>query len=502
MGRLGDILRRGAVGAAGALALAASASGSAAPVPAPPAAEPDLAAVSRRMARVDLGAAPAPAREARARVLAAPASGRGAAPPVERFLALYALPRDPETWQAFRVLSDAPGGAFWGSLGMSRVYVEWGTFDQAEAELERARSAAPRNWLARLVRAESRERSGRPAESRADYLDVLAADAENPAARLGMARLSRQQGDPEAAYLHASHSIDAIPDQTAAPLLLGRLALDMGEARAAIGWLGSASARAPRDPALRSALARARLLSGDPAAAVAEWQAALAVRETREDLRGLAVAARAARDLPVELPALERLVELDPRDGGAWSRIGALRLARGDEARAEAAFRRALDLAPGGDPPSRLGLGRILVARGRPLEALEQLRAAGEPAREDRERLERRLRVAETRYAEPRAIEWEVGGRVERVWRDEGGDRRRTGVIEVQVAVDDAGEAVEVAFVKDTLGDAWAAASAYWNLKDATYAKGKAGRHAFEFAVGPQGGGRPAGGAARAGARP
>jgi hypothetical protein len=110
--------------------------------------------------------------------------------------------------------------------------------------------------------------------------------------------------------------------------------------------------------------------------------------------------------------------------------------------------------------------------------------------REDRERLERRLRVSETRYTDPRAIEWEVAGRVERVWRDEGGDRRRGGVIEVQVAVDDAGEGVEVALVKDTAGDPWAAASAYWKLKDATYAKGKAGRHAFEFTLGPAG--RPA----------
>jgi Flp pilus assembly protein TadD len=488
MERTRSILRRGAVARACAVALAAAAAGGTArgAPPAPPRAqEADLAAVSRRMASVDLGAAPAPPREARARVLAAPASGRGAAPPLERFLALYALPRDPETWQAFRVLSDAPGGAFWGSLGMARIYVEWGTFDQADAELERARAASPRNWLARLLRAEARERSGRPAEARADYLDVLAVDAENPSARLGMARLSRHQGDPEGAYLHASHSIDALPDQTAAPLLLGIVALEMGEARAAVGWLGAASARAPRDAALRSALARARLLSGDPAAAAGDYQAALAVRETREDLRGLAVAARASRDPSAELPALERLVELDPRDGGAWSRLGALRLVRGDEGRAESAFRRALDLTSGGDPPSRLGLGRILVSRGRPLEALEQLRAAGEPGREDRERLERRLRVSETRYEEPRAIEWEVAGRVERVWREEGGDRRRSGVIEVQVAVDDAGEAVEVAFVKDTAGDPWAAASAYWNLKDATYAKGRAGRHAFEFTLGP-----------------
>jgi tetratricopeptide (TPR) repeat protein len=437
------------------------------------------------MAAVDLGAAAPPSREERARRLAAPPAGPGATAPLERFLALYALPRDPAAWQAFRVLSGSPGGAFWGSLGMARIYVEWGTWDQAEAELERARGAAPGNWLARLVRAEARERAGRPAEARADWLDVLAADPENPAARLGLARLARQQGDPETATLHASHALDALPEQTAAPLLLGLVALDAGEARAAVGWLGAAAARAPRDAPLRSALARARLLAGDGAAAAAEYRAALAIRETREDLRGLAVAGRLARDPAVELPALERLVELDPRDGGAWSRLGVLRLARGDEARAEPAFRRALELSPGGDPPSRLGLGRILVVRGRPLEALEQLRAAGEIGREDRERLERRLRVAETRYAEPRGVEWEVAGRVERVWRDEGGDRRRGGVIEVQVAVDDAGEAVEVVIVRDTAGDPWAAASAYWNLKDATYAKGRAGRHAFEFRLAP-----------------
>jgi hypothetical protein len=86
---------------------------------------------------------------------------------------------------------------------------------------------------------------------------------------------------------------------------------------------------------------------------------------------------------------------------------------------------------------------------------------------------------------------------VERVWREEVGDRRRGGVIEVQVAVDDAGEAVEVALVKETAKDPWAAVSAYWNLKDATYAKGRAGRHAFEFTLGPAG--RPV---ASRGARP
>jgi tetratricopeptide (TPR) repeat protein len=443
----------------------------------------ELAAVSLAMSRVDLFTpvhVPAGQRDA---ILEAPAGGPGAAAPVDRFLALYALPRDEATWKAYRGLADAPGGAVWGGLGMARVYLAWGTLDQADAEIARIRAAAPGNWIALGLRAEAQERRGRTAEARADYSDVLLADPENAAARLGMARLARQQGDVEGAYRAAAHALQALPEQVAAPTLLGTLALDLGRRQEAVAWLARASERAPRDAALRASLARARLAAGDAPGAVADWKASLALQESLEGLRGLALAAQAARDADSELGAVRRITELDPGPATGWKRLAELRMAVRDEEGAEGALRRAVERDPQ-DPESRLALGRILLARHQPLQALEQLRAAGEPARAERGALERRLHVAETRQRDLGAVQRAVAARMDRVWREEPDDRRGPGVVQVRVSVDDAGEATEVAIVGDTLRDEWVVASAYWNLKDASYAKGKPGRYTFKFAVG------------------
>jgi len=457
-------------------ALAAAPEGTSAPP------GPDLVAVSRAMSRVDLSPPTLPSAERRAQLPAAPASGAEAEDPSHRFLALYRLPRDEETWKAFRALSEAPGGAAWGSLGMARIYIGWGTFDQADAELARAMAAAPRNWIALSLRAEAQERRGRLAEARADYGDVLRLDPENPSARLGMARLHRQQGDSEAAYLDAAHSLKALPEQTAAPTLLGALALDLGKRQEAVGWLAKAADRAPRDASLRAALARARLAAGDAPGAVAEWKVALALQETLDGLHGLATAAQAAKDPDSELLAVRRITEMEPGPSANWKRLADLRMAVRDEEGAEGALRRAVERDPR-DGASRLALGRIMLARNQPREALEQLRAAGDVARPERAALERRLRVAETRHSDLKAIERAVAVRMDRVRRDEPDDRRGPGVVELRVSVDDAGEASEVTVVRDSLGDEWVVASAYWNLKDANYAKGKPGRYTFRFTV-------------------
>jgi len=440
-------------------------------------ADPDLVSVSRAMAAIDLGAPAAP------RALAAPAGEAGSAEAVDPFLTVYALPRDERAWGAFRKLADQSPTVPWGSLGMARVYIAWRTFDQAETELARARALAPGNFIVLCLRAEMEERAGSTADARADYLDVLRIDPENPQARLGLARILARQGDAAGAHAEARRSLDALPGQTAALALLGTTAAEMGRGQEAVDYLSRAAAASPRDPEVRQALGRARLAAGDAAGSVAEWRAAVAIEATPATLGGLATAAAEAGDAEAQLEAAQGIVRLEPGPAANWRRLASLRLAARDEEGAEGALKRVVERDPR-DAQSRLELGRILLGRGEALFALEQFRAAGEVARAERGALERRLQVSPSAGADLGAIQRLVAGRLDRVTRDDPDTPRQPGHLVMRVTVEEGGSASEVAVVEDTARDEWVRASAYWNLKDATYPKGKTGRFTFRFAPG------------------
>jgi len=433
----------------------------------------DLVSVSREMARVDLGGPPSAAR--------AEAEGPAGSEVVERFLSLYALPRDEAAWGAYKALAHDSPKLPWGSLGMARVYISWGTLDQAEAELRRARDADPSNWISLLLGAWTEERAGRVADARLHYLAVLNVDGENPEALLGLARISVLQGNVEAAYDLARRSLDALPGQTAALRLLGETAGALGLKGEAVEHLAGAAASSPRDAGIRAGLARARLANGDAKGAVAEWKAALALEETREGMRGLLDAATQAGDLDSQLAAALGIARLEPGVAENWRRLAALRLAERDEEGAEGALRRAVDRDPR-DSESRLALGRILLGRGQVLLAMEQFRAAGEAARAERAALERRLLVSAIPSTDPAQIQRIVAGRLDRVQREDPAATRSPGILVMRVAVVPGGEAGEVAVVEDTARDEWVRASAYWNLKNATYPN-KTGHLTFRFAV-------------------
>jgi len=430
----------------------------------------DLVAVSRAMARVDLGAPAA----------GADAGDQGAV--VSRYLELYAAPRDEQTWGSFRGLADKNPGVPWGSLGMARIYVAWGTLDQADAELKRARAIDPSNWIAVLLRAAMEEKGGQSADARADYLDVVRIDPESPAARLGLARMLFQDGDVEGAYREAQRSLAALPGQTAALALLGQAAASLGRQGEAVDYLSRAAAASPRDAALRADLARVRLATGDAAGAVADYRAALKLQESLAWLRGLAAAASQAEDIDAEVFAAQGIARLEPGPAENWRRLAELRLEQRDEEGAEGALRRVIERDPQ-DAQSRLELGRILLARGQPLLAMEQFRAAGDLARAERTALERRLRVFPISAADPARIQRVVAERLDRLVREDSSGATPAGAIVLRVTVGAGGEASEVAVVEDTANSEWVRASAYWNLKNATYPN-KTGRLTFRFTLG------------------
>jgi tetratricopeptide (TPR) repeat protein len=397
-----------------------------------------------------------------------------------QFLAVAAQPGIDERWGGFRDLSRQLPGSPLPWVGMARTYVGWRTWDQAEKAVAGALQRDPRCWLAVRVRAELEEARGQAEPARADYQAVLAADPGNSEAHLGLARLARARGDAQEARAQASAAAEGPGNLPGAYRILAQLAEEAGDREAAVDSWRSAVAQDARDRDARVALARLLGTMGDQAAAAAEWQAALDLQEDPEALAALADAARVAGDVEQEQRALERLAQLRPSPE-QWRRVAEVRLAARDAVGAERAYRRVLEARPR-DEQASLGLGRILEARGDATGAVELLRAAGEPGREERAALEKRLHLEKLSRPDLAALQKAVQALVDRTYRDRlASSPSLSGNLRVRVAVDGDGAPTTVEVLEDSVHDGDVRACAYWNLRDATYPPGQPGRYSFAF---------------------
>ncbi len=443
----------------------------------------DLVAVARALTEIEAAEMGGRIAEERQRRVA-----QASARPLEvvpRFLALATLPRDQEAWSAFRGLAHQFPGSPWGALGMARIYLAWGTLDQAEAEFDRALALEPDNWIARLLRGQARERRERWEDARADYAAALAADPQNPEAHLGLARLERRRGDLPGAYRQASQALAAFPEHYQALSLLATLAFDMGDRKAAAGLVQRAAAVGPRDHQARVAMAKLQADLGDYRGAIAQWRAVLQVKEDLAGWKGLAAAARQGGDAEAETQALSRLVQLEGAQLDHWRRLAELKLAAGDGPGAEAALKKVLGRDPR-DAASRRSLGRLLEKRGDAVEAIRHYREAGEPARAEREALEKVVNVEKIPRGEVQALQQAVGRLIDRTYRKRlEQDGALKGVVQLRVSADAAGAATHVEVIGDSVRDGHVLACAYWNLRDASYPKGRAGRYTFKFDLRP-----------------
>lgn len=476
---------RRAPAAPAALAFALACAGAPLGPPAQAGAQPgeDLVAASRAMSEIEAAEIAGRMAEERQRRVQDVSARPGDA--VARFLALYALPRDAESWNGFRSLAQQYPGSAWGHLGMARVYLAWGTLDQAEGEFDRALALQPDNWIARLLRGQARERRERTEEARVDYAAVLAADPQNPEARLGMARILRRAGDAEGAAREAQAALGAFPDHYQALSLLGALALDRGDARQAAAWMQRASASGPRDRQARIAMARLQAELGDTRSAIAEWRAALQAKEDLAGWKALAQLARQAGDAETELQAVRRLTQLEPGAGEHWRRLGELRLLAGDADGAEGALRRVLAKDPR-DASSHRSLAKALEVKGDAVGAIGHYREAGEQARSERAALERAVGLEKLPRGDAQALQRAVGRLLDRTYRQRLKARAGLrGVLQLRVSADAEGVATQVDVLGDSVRDGVVLACAYWNLRDASYPKGRAGRYTFRFDLGP-----------------
>ncbi len=471
-------------GCAGAGARAPRAAGKPAPraVRAPPASRADPAtdyvAVSRALTEIDAAERQG---ELADELRWAQAAEKAPQDTAAQFLAVAAQPGNEDRWNGFRDLSlQFPRSALpW--VGMARIYVTWRTWDQAERAIAGALQRDPGCWLAVRVRAELEETRGNAEAAQADYQAVLKADPRNPEAHFGLGRLARARGDLDGAHEHAAAALEEARTLPGAWALLGDIALEIGEPGAAIDFWKGAIAQAPRDRSARVSLARLLSSQGQHAAAVEQWQAAVDLKEDPEALAALADEARAAGDGDAEQHALERLARLKP-SADQWKRVAAIRLASRDYPAAERAYRRVLEAKPH-DEDANLGMGRVHLARGDAVKAVEALRAAGAPGRDELTALEKRLNLEKLSRPDMNSLQRAVQAQVDRTYRARLAQvPSLAGTLRVRVTVDGSGTASLVEVLEDSVHDNDVRACAYWNLRDATYPPEKPGRYSFAFA--------------------
>jgi tetratricopeptide (TPR) repeat protein len=465
------------------LALAATAAPAWAEAPAQARPGMDPVAVSRAMTAIDaaerrgqIGA------ERQERTAAAEARPNDVA---ARFLALYASPRTEDAWNGFHDLAKEFGSSALGHVGMARVYLDWNTLDQADAEFAKALVAEPKSWIVLRVRGEAQERRQRFPEARADYQAVLAADPQCPEARVGLARILRQSGDAAGARREAEAALAAAPSDPPALALLSDLALEAGDKKGAAELLARAVESSPRDRERRVTLAKLLADRGEARAALEQWQAALAQREDAETLHAVAEQAHLANDRRAERRALERLNQLEPGVAGSWRRLAELDEAAGDADGAEAAWRQVIAREPQ-DAPAHAALARLLVQRGDVAAAVAEYRAAGGAAAAERATLEKQLSIEPVSRKKIDDLQRVVKGLIDRTYRSRlEQSPGLAGTLTLRVAVDAAGAASSVDTVEDSVHDEQVRACAYWNLRDATYPQNKPGRYSFTFKLRP-----------------
>ncbi|HTE53062.1 MAG TPA: tetratricopeptide repeat protein [Kofleriaceae bacterium] len=213
----------------------------------------------------------------------------------------------------------------------------------------------------------------RPSAPRVEPLPPLSAQAYRHYLR---GRLAAIEGDQARAATELREAAAAASDQPAIRVALADALLRSGSRDEAVREIEGAHARFPRDAGVWRESGRVYRRVGREAEAALAYQRAIELDPLDEDsYLGLAsVWLSLAR--PGKAEATYRaLLGRRPLSVAGHYRLGLRLLARGSLTDADRAFRRAVDLDPS-HTRARVGLARVLRARGRPRAALTLLREA------------------------------------------------------------------------------------------------------------------------------
>lgn len=268
-----------------------------------------------------------------------------------------------EAAACYRIALDIdPAEPKWPYLLAYLLVMKGQTGPEIDRLLDRTLELDPQYVPALLRRAENHENAGKLDAALDDYRRCLDTNSRDPYALIGVARIDIDRGQWDAAERCLMDALEADQNFGAAHRLMASVHGHFGSNDEQAQSLERADAagrfRAPPDP----------------------WADAVEVRCFKTDTL-LTQAFRAIKTGQTEKAQAiyERTISIDPGDSEAYWRLGTLLLPLRQSARAEALFRKALDL--GIDDPTRYpivynNLGQALLGQGRAAESIEHFEHA------------------------------------------------------------------------------------------------------------------------------
>ncbi len=236
---------------------------------------------------------------------------------------------------------------------------------------------APGDPLLLLARASALEASGKAGEAAALFRDAAARDPGAYEPRLALGRIALASGDLASARVELAAAVEKAPREPAGHALLGELAAAEGDAAGAEKEYAGALALDREYAPAELGLAKLAVARGDRTDARARLERALALDVRSADGRLLyGNLLWQAKELPAAEVAYQAAVDLQPRNALALTRLGAVKLERGEDLpgavqRLTAGVAEDEQLAE-----ARLWLGRALLKRGETPAAVSSLRRA------------------------------------------------------------------------------------------------------------------------------
>jgi putative PEP-CTERM system TPR-repeat lipoprotein len=172
-------------------------------------------------------------------------------------------------------------------------------------------------------------------EAAVEYRNAIQQDPKFGIARYKLAETYAKLDDPRRAYREYIRAADLMPDDADVNLKAGTLLLLAGQYEDAKSRAEKVIAKQPKH--VQAQVLRANAMAG-------------------------------LKDVDGAIHEIEEAIELDPKQAGVYSNLGALQLIKGKREEAEAAFRKAVETDPN-NVTAQLALGNFLWASGRVQEA-------------------------------------------------------------------------------------------------------------------------------------
>jgi len=259
-------------------------------------------------------------------------------------------------------------------LGTS--YLISGNAAAAVTELEQADQQSAADPLVRMRLAAAYTRVGRPQDALHTLGSLGAAAQALPDFQLERSRALLRLGRLDEASVAATAAQRTIPQAPQPYLMLAQIDAQQGNRGRAAAALTKALQLDPGCAPAHLALGRLRAAEGNMDGALEAFDAAVRADPTSETtIRAKTAGLIGQKRVKDALRFVEAAVNADDRNADLQALLGSVYVEKPDLGRAQAAFRRSLEL-DGRGVQARLGLAELAEREGHPIEAIAQLRVA------------------------------------------------------------------------------------------------------------------------------